>query len=60
MPEELTLDLDSALPSQPADLSDLLDTAQMSTSSMVYSCILAVWTILCMWRIFEKADLPGW
>ena len=60
MPEELTLDLDSALPSQPADFSGLLNATQMSTSSMVYSCILAVWTILCMWKVFEKAGLPGW
>ena len=58
MPEELTLD--SALTPETADLTQLFDTAQMSTSSMVYSCILAVWTILCMWKIFEKAGLPGW
>ena len=58
MPEELTLDsaLDLANPSY----SNMLNAAWMSTSDYVISCVLCVWTIVCRWRMFQKAGLPGW
>ena len=72
MPEELTLDLDSAL-----DLANPtysyesmldyawistggLDYAWMSTGGYVGSCVLLLWTIICRWKMFQKAGLPGW
>ena len=39
---------------------DFMSAMQMSTSDIVTSCIIFVWTIICRWRMFEKAGLPGW
>ena len=40
-----------------ADFSDLMAA---STSEIVFSSVLAIWSIICMWRMFNKAWLPGW
>lgn len=68
MPEELSLDLDSALDlaaenGAPVDIAwyeQLFNQASMSTSDYVCSAIMLVWAIICMWRMFQKAGLPGW
>ena len=61
--EELTYDLDSLY--QPSydtmwygDFSSMMGMS--STSSYVLSCALLVWSIICLWRMFQKAWLPGW
>ena len=38
----------------------LLRPSEMSTSSAVTSVILLVRTIICRWKMFVKAWLPGW
>ena len=61
--EELTYDLDSLY--QPSydtmwygDFSSMAGT--YSTSQLVFSCAIAVWCIICRWKMFQKAGLPGW
>lgn len=39
---------------------EMLNASQMSTSTIVTSWILFVWTIICRWKMFQKAGLPGW
>ncbi len=39
---------------------EMLNASEMSTSTIVTSCILLVWTIICRWKMFQKAGLPGW
>lgn len=65
MPEELSFDLDSAMElatesSMPVEYEQLFNQASMSTSDYVCSAIMLVWSIICMWRMFQKAGLPGW
>ena len=36
-------------------LSDLFNS-----EAGIGACILALWIIVCMWKIFKKAWLPGW
>ena len=62
MPEELTLDLDSALDLANPTYSyeSMLNYAWISTGGYVESCVLLLWTIICRWRMFQKAGLPGW
>lgn len=68
MPEELSFDLDSAMDlvsdsSAPVDLAEyeqLFNQANMSTSNYVCSLVLCVWSIICRWKMFQKAGLPGW
>ena len=37
---------------------ELANFSNMSTSAQVTSVVLAVWTIICWWRMFQKAGLP--
>lgn len=39
---------------------ELANFNNMSTSAQVTTTILAVWTIICRWKMFQKAGLPGW
>ena len=39
---------------------DLASLNNMSTSEQVTAAVLVVWTIICWWRMFQKAGLPGW
>ena len=39
---------------------DLADFNSMSTSTQITTAVIAVWTIICRWRMFQKAGLPGW
>ena len=39
---------------------DLANFSSMSTSAQVTSAVLVVWTIICWWKMFQKAGLPGW
>ena len=32
----------------------------MSTGSIVVTLAFLVWTIICRWKMFQKAGLPGW
>lgn len=36
------------------------DAFKMSTPSIIFSIAIAVFMIVCMWKIFEKAGEPGW
>ena len=38
----------------------MFNTSSMSTSSLVTSWIICVWTIICRWKMFQKAGLPRW
>ena len=38
----------------------LFNQASMSTSDYVVTCVAIVWSIICRWRMFEKAGLHGW
>jgi len=54
MPEEsMTLDL------QGFDFNTYAN-AWMSTGDMIWSAVIAIWTIVCHWMMFQKAWLPGW
>ena len=39
---------------------DLASFSSMSTSAQIGTAVIAVWTIICRWRMFQKAGLPGW
>ena len=66
--DELTYGLEESMETLDMDYDSLwawaynqmLNTSSMSTSTIVTSCILTVWTIICRWRMFQKAGLPGW
>ena len=61
--EELTFDLngmDRATSDTTLGYDQLSSMSEMSTSQLVYSAALTVWTILCRWKMFQKAGLPGW
>ena len=66
--DELTFDLESAMNvansnGTAVDLTSydaLFNQTSMSTSGYVCSAIMLVWAIICMWRMFQKAGLPGW
>ncbi len=36
------------------------DPSTMSTTSLALSCAFCLWTIVCRWKMFQKAGLPGW
>ncbi len=63
--DELTYDLEESV-NDVIDSSSLwvydqmADASSMSTSEIATSLILAVWSIICRWKMFEKAGLPGW
>ncbi|MBO7094842.1 hypothetical protein J6V86_01320 [bacterium] len=40
--------------------ADLANINNMSTSAQVTCAVIAVWTIICWWKMFQKAGLPGW
>ena len=65
--DELTYDLDESMNLLTDSDSlwmwaydQMASAAWMSTSTIVTSVILAVWSIICRWRMFQKAGLPGW
>ena len=39
---------------------DLANFNSMSTSAQVTCAVIAVWTIICWWKMFQKAGLPWW
>jgi len=34
---------------------ELMNLGSMSTSGQICSCVWAVWTIICRWKMFQKA-----
>lgn len=66
--DELTQELEESMETLNLDYDSLwawaydqmLNTSSMSTSTIVTSTIFAVWTIICRWKMFQKAGLPGW
>ena len=40
--------------------ADLANFNNMSTSAQATCAVIAVWTIICWWKMFQKAGLPGW
>ena len=63
--DELTYELEESV-NDAIDSSSLwmydqmANASSMSTSAIVTSVIFAVWTIICRWKMFQKAWLPGW
>ena len=37
---------------------DLANLNNMSTSAQVTCAVITVWTIICWWKMFQKAGLP--
>ena len=61
--DELTYGLEESadvLDSASLWMDQLASTSWTSTSWAVASAILLVWTIICLWKMFQKAGLPGW
>ena len=36
------------------------DAFKLSTPSLIFYIAIAVFSIVCMWKIFDKAKEPGW
>ena len=58
----VTDELTESLAANPSSLAydQLFNSAGMSTSERVVAAALCVWTIVCRWKMFQKAGLPGW
>ena len=42
------------------DYQSLGMLAGIGTTVMIVSLLISIFIIICMWKIFEKADEPGW
>ncbi len=42
------------------DVSIILNEAEMTTASKVFTAVLAILLIVAYWKIFQKAGEPGW
>ena len=61
--DELTYGLEESvdvLDSTSLWMDQLANTSWTPTSAIVTSVIYCVWTIICRWKMFQKAGLPGW
>lgn len=39
---------------------DMATAFKMSTPSLIFSLVMAVFSIVCMWKVFKKAGRNGW
>ena len=61
--DELTYGLEESLDvldSTSLWVEQFANTSWTSTSAIVTSVIFCIWSIICRWKMFQKAGLPGW